>query len=87
MSYLAQIIHKAATDQEFRAALIADPTSTLSRYGLAPSEQEMVALFDTVRLMEHSSGDLLSRLLVTASGPEQVWRLKEKSRRYSVLEL
>jgi hypothetical protein len=86
MSDLAQTIHKAITDQGFRAALAADPTSALSCHGLALNEQEMVALADIVRLVECSSEDLLSRLLATADGPEQVWHLKEKSQRYSVLE-
>ena len=87
MSDLARIIHKAVTDQEFRAALIADPSSALAHYGLAVSDGEMIALSDTVHLLSYSSEDLLAKLLATASGPEQVWQQKSGSRRFSVSEL
>ena len=87
MSDFAQIIHKAVTDEGFRAELIAEPISCLARSGFSVSEEELEALSGTVHLLGHSSENLLAKLLTTAIGPTQVWQLKSGSRRYSVPEL
>jgi hypothetical protein len=87
MSDLPQIVHKAVTDEAFRAELIAEPLSCLARSGFSASEEELEALSEAACLLDCPSQSLLDKLLVSAIGPTQVWEAKSAARRYSAPKL
>ena len=83
MSDLNRVVHLVATDQAFRAALSADPEQALAQRQLQVTADEMALLSDLDHLLGLCSEDLLSRLLVSAVGPEKIWVAKSKCRSYA----
>jgi len=83
MSDLNRVVHLIATDPAFRAALSADPERTLSEHQLQVTADEMSLLSDLDRVLELGSKDLLSRLLISAVGPEKIWVSTANSRSYA----
>jgi hypothetical protein len=63
----------AATDRDFRAALLANPEGTLARWDLAVSAEELAVLTKVTHLLALPSERLLGHVLSEEDGPEQQW--------------
>lgn len=83
MSDLNRVVHLIATDSAFRAALSADPEKALAEQQLQVTADEMSLLSDLDHLLGLCSEDLLSRLLISAVGPEKIWVSTSNSRSYA----
>lgn len=73
MTHAHTIAHKAATDPDFRAALLADPQAAVTRWDLQVSAEELAVLSEVAHLLALPSQDLLSHLLGSTVDPEQQW--------------
>lgn len=84
MSHVHTLIHKAATDPTFRAALLADPREAAVRWNLEVSTEELTVLSGMAHVLALPSQDLLAQLLGSAVGPEQQWQSLSSPGRYAV---
>ena len=84
MSHMHTLMHKAATDPTFSAALLADPREAAAQWNLEVSAEELTVLSGMAHVLALPSQDLLAQLLGSAIGPEQQWQSLSSTGRYAV---
>lgn len=68
---LQQAIHRAVTDANFRAQLLADPKAVIASHGLTLGDEEVAVLMEMRRLLTRHSATWLSGQRY--SDPTGVW--------------